>query len=488
MKLAPGIVTVRRAIAAVQRAIGSVSAPRDGRAVDTGRGWRSWWIGPGHQPEDWFQKDIKPSQEATMANWAVFACMRQIPSDVGKLGLNLVEFIPEHGIWEVARSSAFSPVLTKPNHFQTLQQFLECWLVSKLSAGNTYILKERDKSAIVRRLYVLDANRVKPLVVEGTGEVYYELGADNLSKVPEAERVVVPASEIIHDRWNCFFHPLVGIPPLWACWLAAAQGINIQENSARFFANMSRPSGLLTAPEEISDEVAQRLQREWNQNYGGNNVGKVAVLGDGLKYEAMSHTAEQSQTAEQLKLTAEMICTAFGMPPFKVGVGTLPQGMKAADINGIYLADCLQVLLEAVENLLDDGLGIGMANAKDGHIYGTEFNLDNLMKMDRKTQAEVLDIEFKAGMLAPDEGRQTLGRRKVAGGASPMVQQQNFSLAALAKRDAKEDPFGSAKPPASPPEPPAGNEEEDTETTTDDAKALVAGIVKRLSEARRAVR
>lgn len=47
-----------------------------------------------------------------------------------------------------------------------------------------------------------------------------------------------------------------------------------------------------------------------------------------------------------------------------------------------------------------------------------------------------------------------------------MIQQQNYSLAALAKRDAKEDPFASAAPPP----PPANDDEppEDDEEPQDD--------------------
>lgn len=46
--------------------------------------------------------------------------------------------------------------------------------------------------------------------------------ADNLSTLEEG--LTVPASEIIHDRMNCLFHPLVGISPIFACGLAAMAG------------------------------------------------------------------------------------------------------------------------------------------------------------------------------------------------------------------------------------------------------------------------
>ena len=54
--------------------------------------------------------------------------------------------------------------------------------------------------------------------------------------------------------------------------------------------------------------------------------------------------------------------------------------------------------------------------------------------------------------MAPNEARAKLDLPPVAGGASPYLQQQNYSLAALDKRDSLDDPFK----PATPPPPPAG--------------------------------
>jgi phage portal protein BeeE len=42
-------------------------------------------------------------------------------------------------------------VLRKPNRFQTRIQFLESWALSKLSRGNTYVLKQRDNRNVVTR-------------------------------------------------------------------------------------------------------------------------------------------------------------------------------------------------------------------------------------------------------------------------------------------------------------------------------------------------
>ena len=292
-------------------------------------------------------------------------------------------------------------MLRKPNRYQTTQKFVESWVISKLLFGNTYVLKERDARGIVRAMYVLDPRLVAPLVATD-GSVYYQLQADNLAGVPEGVPAV-PASEIIHDTAVCLWHPLVGVSPIFACGLAAKQGLMIQKNSAKFFENMSRPSGVLTAPATISDVTAARLKAEWESNFSGEKIGKVAVLGDGLKYELMTVNPVDAVLVAQLRMSAEMVCSTFHVPPFKIGMGAIPQGQKVEDLNQIYYSDCLQAHMEAIERLLEEGLGL--MEPKDGKQYAIEFDVDDLLKMDTATQIEALNKAVSGGWMAPDEAR-----------------------------------------------------------------------------------
>jgi phage portal protein BeeE len=70
--------------------------------------------------------------------------------------------------------------------------------------------------------------------------------------------------------------------------------------------------------------------------------------------------------------------------------------------------------------------------------------------MDTATLMKTLGDGVKGGLLKPDEGRRRLNLSPVDGGDAVYLQQQNYSLAALAKRDAQADPFGTAAPPAPP--------------------------------------
>jgi HK97 family phage portal protein len=405
-----------------------------------------------------WQRNIVLTQDQAMAYHAVFACHTLICSDIAKLRVKLVE--QKGNVWQEVKNPAYSPVLRKPNHFQNRIQFFENWVNSKLARGNTYALKKRDGRGVVTALYILNPDRVQPLVSDD-GQVFYRLDTDNLAGI-EASSVTVPAREIIHDRFNCLFHPLVGISPLYASALAATHGSNIQHAGSTLAANGVRPSALITFPNRIPPEDASRIKETWETQYAGSaGASKLAVLGEGATFQALTMTSEEAELIEQLKYTAEVVCSTYHVPPYKIGIGQQPTYNNVQALNVEYYSQCLQVLIESIEVCLDEGLATG-------ETLGTEFDTANLLRMDSVTQMEMLDKG--KNYYTPDEGRELIGLPKTEGGGVVYRQQQDFSLAALAKRDAKEDPFGKAET-TKPPEP---ANDDDAETEREAAKMLAA--------------
>jgi phage portal protein, HK97 family len=402
-----------------------------------------------------WQRNESLQTDTVLAYSAVYACVSLIAQDIAKLGLRLVQQ-DANGIWSPIESSAFSPVLRKPNRYQTRIKFVEQWLVSKLIHGNTYVLKQRDDRGVVNAMYVLDPTRVIPLVTP-SGDVYYELRRDDLSGL-ERDAVTVPASEIIHDTMVTLYHPLCGVSPVYACGLAALQGLKIQENSSNFFANAARPSGVVLVPGDLAPEQGARLKEYYQQNFTGPKVGSLLLLTNGMKYEPVTVNPVDAQLVEQLKWSAETVCTCYHVPPYMIGAAPAPTYNNIESLNQQYYSQCLQSLIESLELVLDEGLELPRA-------YGTEFNLDDLLRMDTETKTKAAAEGIGAGALAPNEARKRyfdLG--PVTGGETPYLQQQNYSLAALARRD--------TSPPAPPPVPPSPAPPPD-----DAMAAMVSGVV-----------
>lgn len=406
-----------------------------------------------------WQRNVEVRVDNVVSHPTVYRCITLIAGDIAKCRLRLVQ-LDRHGIWSETENPAFSPVLRKPNSYQTRIAFIKSWLISKLAWGNTYILKVRDNRNVVVEMHILSPQRVRVLVADN-GDVFYELRRDDLSGL-HAETITVPASEIIHDRMNTLFHPLVGISPISASGLAAVQGLRIIEGSANFFGNGARPGGILTAPARIEDETAQRLKDHWETNFSGANAGKIAVLGDDLKYVPLMMNSTDAQLIEQLKWSAEQICGCFGVPAYMAGVGAAPLNNNVESLAQLYYAQCVQIHIEEIEALLDEGLGLSPATVGSKPL-GTEFDLDDLLRMDTATMVETYGNATQRGMTV-NEYRRKLNLPPVAGGDVPFLQEQMWPVHQLSGR-----PMPSEAAPEPQPAP-------DNEPPEDETRSLQAAI------------
>lgn len=398
--------------------------------------------------------------------YAVFACMTLIASDIAKLPIRGMVQDKSDGTWTEERGQ-LSKLIKKPNDYQNKIQFVENWILSKLLHGNTYVLKRRDRDGNVVGLFVLDPSYVQVLVSD-SGAVYYQLATDHLTQVT-GDNVSVPASEIIHDRFNCLYHPLVGLSPIYAASLAAQQGLAMQNNTVRLFNNGGTAPGILSAEGQIDEKDAARIKAHWESEYGGaNNFGKVAVLGSGLKYQTSSITSVDAQLIEQLKWTAEVVCGTFHVPPYMIGVGALPNASNVQALILQYYSQCLQILIESLEELLDDAYEVDDDE-------GFELDIEALLRMDGTAMAEYLSKLREGSILSINDARRKIGYKDVPGGDSIYMQQQNYSLDALIRRDATADPFSAGKTQAETP-PATREEDEDNIDAAGATKLIVASI------------
>lgn len=414
------------------RATGGLSPVHDSRG--------GWWPMVREGFSGAWQRNVEWTVDTVLAHHAVYSCIARIAQDIAKLRPKLVEQ-DDDGIWSEIENTAHSPALRRPNHFQNHIQFKESWAISKLTRGNTYVLMERDLRGVAIRFYILDPSRVTVLVAPD-GSVFYNLQHDYLSGL-ETDRMTVPASEIIHDRINCLFHPLVGTSPIFACGSAANMGLQVEQNSSGFFANGSNPSGILTSPATITPEKAAELSEIWNSRFGKDKSGGVAVLGNSMKFEAMRMTAVDSQLIQQLGWSAETVCSTFHVPPWKIGIGPQPAYTKPEIANQAYYSDCLQSLIEQWELCMDEAFGF--TTSVEGRMLGVELDLDGLLRMDMASQMETLGKAVGGSVLTVNEARKKIDQKPVDGGDSIWMQQQNYSLKALAKRD-DGDPFAVTAP------------------------------------------
>ncbi|HII0736479.1 TPA: phage portal protein, partial [Escherichia coli] len=252
---------------------------------------------------------------------------------------------------------------------------------------------------------------------------------------------------------------------------------HIQENSTSFFRNGGRPSGVIEIPGSITEENAKKLKSNWDSGYTGENAGKTAILSNGAKYNPTTFSPVDAQTVEQLKMTAEIVCSVFRVPAYKIGVGQPPSSDNVEALEQQYYSQCLQTLIESIELLLDEAL-------ETGENESTEFDVTTLLRMDSERRMKTLGDAVKNTLLTPNEARKRENLPPLAGGDALYLQQQNYSLEALSRRDAREDPFASTGKTAlaQPPDGASDGNKAISETEHDAVKAMFRGDTAKMTE------
>jgi hypothetical protein len=86
------------------------------------------------------------------------------------------------------------------------------------------------------------------------------------------------------------------------------------------------PPGVLTTPEGMTETKLAELADKWRKI----PKGRIAVLDSSFKFEPLAAKYVDSQSQELADLSGTDICIAFGMPPWKLGLGARPIGTPEA--------------------------------------------------------------------------------------------------------------------------------------------------------------
>ncbi|EEW4698101.1 phage portal protein, partial [Escherichia coli] len=175
--------------------------------------------------------------------------------------------------------------------------------------------------------------------------------------------------------------------------------------------------------------------------------------------------------------TAEIVCSVFRVPAYKIGVGQPPSSDNVEALEQQYYSQCLQTLIESIELLLDEAL-------ETGENESTEFDVTTLLRMDSERRMKTLGDAVKNTLLTPNEARKRENLPPLAGGDALYLQQQNYSLEALSRRDAREDPFASAGKTVSAqlPDGASDGNKAISETEHDAVKAMFRGDTEKMTE------
>lgn len=159
---------------------------------------------------------------------------------------------------------------------------------------------------------------------------------------------------------------------------------------------------------DIKDEKElKKIQEKFDRIYKNN--GKVFTIPAGYEVRPLNLTLADAQFVELRKLSKEEIAMCFHVPLSKLG--WVKENAKSEEQDNLqFLQDCLQVIFEAIEQEMDWKL-LTQEERKQG--YKIRFNVDVMLRVDAKTQAEVISTYVKNGVYDLNYARDLKGTERL---------------------------------------------------------------------------
>lgn len=334
---------------------------------------------------------VTVSPESALSLTVAYACINVVATDVSSLPFKVFQLRGDGGRGEV-RSHPVSELLgVSPDGETTSMRWRQAWLGQTLGWGNGYNEVLFDGDGFPASAHLMPSRTTKP-VRGDAGELLYEIeGGARL-----------PARRVLHLA-GLGGDGLCGYSPITLARQAVGMAIAAETFGAAFFANASKPSGVIEVPNTLSAESTKRLRESWQALQGGaENVGKVAVLEQGAKFSALSINPEDAQFLETRKFQVEEIIRLFRVPPHKVGDFSQSHLANIEAANLDYVQTVLMPWCEAIEQEVNRKL---FTRAERAQGLFAEHVLTALLRGDSKSRSQYYRELRDLGVLSPNEIR-----------------------------------------------------------------------------------
>ena len=331
------------------------------------------------------------NERTALQTTAVYACVRILAETIASLPLHTYRYT-ERGKEKALGHPLYYLLHNEPNSEMTSFVFRETLMSHLMLWGNAYAQIIRDGRGQILSLYPLLPDKMT-VDRAASGEIIYQYRTDRGVYLLRRE-------EVLHVP-GLGFDGLIGYSPIAMAKNAIGMAIATEEYGASFFANGANPGGVLEHPGVVKDP--KRVRESWNAVYqGSSNAHRVAVLEEGMKFQAIGIPPEQAQFLETRKFQINEIARIFRVPPHML-----------ADLEKSSFSNIEQQSLEFVKYTLDPwvirwemAIQKALFLPSEKKQYFVKFNLDGLLRGDYQSRMSGYATGRQNGWLSSNDIRE----------------------------------------------------------------------------------
>lgn len=350
------------------------------------------------------------NEEAALHVSAFFAGVNIIASAMGSLSCKLYRRRDDGGKEEERGHPLWQVLQLQPNPEMAATPYREAKQGHVLLRGNAYSEIVFSGRGQVLELWPIPPRSVD--IVRRGGEMVYRV------RIGEDEKFL-PKEWVLHIA-GLGGDGVSGWSVVRFARESLALGLASEEYGARFFSNNARPSGILSHPASLSDDAAKRLRNSWENASGGlSNAHRVAVLEEGVQWQQMGLSAEDSQFLETRQFQVREIARWLNIPPHKIG-----------DLSDATFSNIEEQSLEFVQDTLmpwirrwEQACNVKLLSASERAAgLFVEFPVQGLLRADVEKRGAFYQTRFNTGSITPNQIRALENENPIDGGDEAFVQ------------------------------------------------------------------
>lgn len=343
------------------------------------------------------------NERSSMQISAVNAAVRILAESIASLPLHVYEKGKDGNRVKAEDLELFYLLHDKPNPEMTSFIFRETLMTHILLWGNGFAQILRNGRGGVIGLYPLLPNKMS-VERDEKGQLFYRyLRYENEPPAMDGNTVILMPEDVLHIP-GLGFDGLVGYSPISMTKNAIDLALAAEEYGSKFFANGAAPAGVLEHPGVIKD--VSKLRESWNNTFGGSgNAGKVAILEEGLHFNPIAMSPQDSQLLETRQYQLNEIARIFRIPPHMLG-----------DLSKATFSNIEEQSLEYVKYTLtpwicrwEASLTDALLTREEQRKYEIRFNVDGLLRGDYKSRMEGYAVGINNGFMCPNDVRRLEG-------------------------------------------------------------------------------
>lgn len=336
---------------------------------------------------------------------SAWACCRLISETVAMLPHIVYQRLDNGGKERATNHPLYGLLHSQPNNRQTSFEFTDMMQMHALLRGSGYAKILPGPRGPVDRLIPIHPDRVIEIEQIEEDKARYKIAEpDGRVKVYlEDELFRLPGLSL--DGFNT-----VSV----ITYNRESLGLSLAaENfAAKLFRNYSRPTGFLKHPGHLSPEAQQRLLADAESKTSGDNLHKWGVLEEGMEFQPVSFTPEDSQMLQTREFQAEDVCRWFRIPPHMVGLTSKSTswGSGIQELSQGFVTYSLMPWLVRWQQVISRDLIVAADK------YFVEFLTEALLRGDISKRYSAYSIGRNGGWLSTNEIRKAENMNPIEGG------------------------------------------------------------------------